>query len=234
MPAAGGDSLVGRLTAACAADWDRYTRHRFVAGLQTGALPEAAFRYYLQQDYLFLIQFARAHALAVYKADTIADMRHGLDGLKAVLDVEIALHINYCAAWGLSEAEMAAVPEDPKNIAYTRYVLERGLAGDLLDLHVALAPCLQGYGEIGRRLKDDPATRWDGNPYRDWIDMYAGDDYGAVAQAQAEILDRLLAARAGPGRFDALVATFAAATRLEIDFWQMGLDAADGGAGRGA
>ena len=29
---------------------------------------------------------------------------------------------------------------------------ERGLAGALLDLHVALAPCVIGYGEIGVRL----------------------------------------------------------------------------------
>lgn len=32
--------------------------------LGDGTLPDAAFRMYLVQDYLFLIQFARAYALA--------------------------------------------------------------------------------------------------------------------------------------------------------------------------
>ncbi len=35
----------------------------------------------------------------------------------------------------------------------TRFVLDRGMAGDLLDLHVALAPCVLGYAEIGTALE---------------------------------------------------------------------------------
>ena len=61
-------------------------------------------------------------------------------------------------------------------MAYTRFVLERGLAGDLLDLQVALAPCLVGYGESGERLLADPATRRDGNPYDEWIAAYTSEE----------------------------------------------------------
>ena len=49
--------------------------HEFVAKLGDGTLPQAAFRSYLVQDYLFLIQFARAWGLAAYKSRTIADIR---------------------------------------------------------------------------------------------------------------------------------------------------------------
>jgi len=49
----------------CHDDWQAYTRHRFLRELATGMLPKAAFQHYLQQDYLFLIHFARAYALAV-------------------------------------------------------------------------------------------------------------------------------------------------------------------------
>jgi thiaminase/transcriptional activator TenA len=221
-----GETLFERLKARCAEDWQAYVRHDFVRQLGKGTLPEAAFRYYLGQDYLFLVQFARAYALAVFKADRLDDMRKAADGLKAILEVEMGLHVEYCARWGLTEREMAALPEDPACVGYTRYVLERGMAGDLLDLHVALAPCMVGYAEIGRWLAEDAETRRDGNPYRDWIDMYAGDEYQEVAAAEIAMLDRLMASRGGPGRFDSLAETFARATRLEIDFWQMGLDRA--------
>jgi len=223
----GDEGLFERLKATCQPVWETYTHHAFVKGMQDGSLPEAAFRYYLAQDYLFLIHFARAYALAVYKADNLEDMRAGLDGVKAILDVEMDLHVEFCAGWGLTRADMETVPEDSKTVAYTRYVLERGQAGDLLDLHVALAPCVLGYGEIGERLKSDPTTRWEGNPYTAWIEMYAGEEYQAVAAAQTATLDRLMAIRGGPGRFDGLARSFEAATRLEADFWQMGLDAAD-------
>lgn len=218
--------LFARLRAACAADWRLYVEHDFVRQLARGTLHERAFRHYLGQDYLFLIQFARAYALAIYKAATLAEMREGLAGVKTILDAEMALHVRYCRSWGLSEADIERLPEAPATLAYTRFVLETGMAGDLLDLRVALAPCIVGYGEIGWAMARDEATRRDGNPYADWIATYGGADYQAVARAAAEGLDRLWQQRAGGGRFEALVRIFGAATRLEADFWQMGLAAA--------
>ncbi|MFX4223586.1 MAG: thiaminase II [Thalassobaculum sp.] len=219
-------SFLGRLIDACPDAWRRYTDHPFVRGMADGSLPEAAFRHYLAQDYLFLIHFARAYALAVYKADDLADMRAAAATVTALLDTEMSLHVQYCAGWGLSEAEMAAVPEDPACVAYTRYVLDRGMAGDLLDLQAALAPCVVGYGVIGARLAADPATkRGEGNPYDAWIAMYSGEEYLDVVRASVAQVDRLAAKRGGEARFDGLAKTFAAATELEVDFWQMGLNA---------
>ena len=207
-------------------DWRAYVAHPFVRGLGDGTLPEAAFRHYLVQDYLFLIQFARAYGLAAYKADTLAEIRAASDGLKALVEVEMDLHRDYCAEWGLDEAALEAVDADGATLAYTSYVLERGLAGDLLDLRVALAPCVVGYGEIGARLAADPATRTDGNPYASWIRMYASEDYQEFMRAEVAALGTLADCRGGSARFDALAATFRAATRLEAAFWQAGLDAA--------
>jgi len=220
------EALFERLKAGCAEDWRAYVEHEFVTRLAQGALHEAAFRDYLIQDYLFLIHFARAYALAVYKSDTLADMRASAAGMSAILDVEMGLHVEYCRGWGLDEAAMAGAEESPQCVAYTRYVLERGAAGDILDLHVALAPCIVGYGEIGRRLAADPGTVFEGNPYREWIVMYAGDEYQEVAAAEVDLLDRLMVRRGGPGRLDSLRRTFRTATRLEADFWQMALEAA--------
>jgi thiaminase/transcriptional activator TenA len=218
-------SLFERLREANAGDWRAYTEHEFVRRLADGTLPEGAFRHYLAQDYLFLIHFARAYGLAVYKSETLADMRGAAAAISAILDVEIGLHVHYCAGWGLDEAALAAAPEDPATTAYTDYVLETGLRGDLLDLQVALAPCVVGYGEIGARLAADPATVIEGNPYREWIAMYAGADYQEVAEAARIQLDELFARRGGPDRAAALEAIFGEATRLETDFWAMGLAA---------
>ena len=209
-------------------DWRHYVEHPFVQGLGDGTLPEAAFRHYLIQDYLFLIQFARAYGLAAYKADSLAEISDAAAGLKALVEVEMDLHRTYCADWGLDEAVLEAADADGATLAYTSYVLERGLAGDLLDLRVALAPCVVGYGEIGGRLAADPATRIDGNPYAGWIEMYAGAEYQAFMRAEVEALDSLAARRGGSARFEQLAATFRTATRLEAAFWQAGLDAAGG------
>ncbi len=220
----GGD-LFSRLVAAAGGGWPAYTRHEFVRCLARGDLPEAAFRRYLVQDYLFLLHFARAWGLAVYKSDTLSEMRRAHALVAATLDIEIGLHIGFCRLWGLSEAAMAAEPEALETVAYTRFVLDRGLAGDRLDLEVALAPCVVGYAEIARERMADPATKHDGNPYREWLDMYAGAEYQSLAGEAATALDEQFARRGSEGRFPALAACFATATRLEADFWQMGLAA---------
>ena len=80
----GANSLFERLKATCVEDWKRYTHHDFVAGIADGTLPEAAFRHYLIQDYLFLIQFARLMRSRSHKSDTLADMRQAGAGMSAI------------------------------------------------------------------------------------------------------------------------------------------------------
>src|SRR5690606_3387756 len=168
-------SLLERLKAAAADDWSAYVDHAFVRGLGDGSLPAAAFRQYLVQDYLFLIQFARAHALAACKARTLADMRAAKDGLAAIVDVEMQLHLRLCERWGLSPADVEATPEHAATVAYTRWVLDIGMSGDLLDLQVALTPCTLGYAEIGRTLAPRGVGALDdAHPYREWIGEYSG------------------------------------------------------------
>lgn len=224
------ESVAGRLVAGAGGLWRDYTRHPFVEALARGELAQKRFRFYLVQDYLFLVHFARAWALAAFKAEDIATIRECAGTVHALIDEEMRLHIDYCAGFGLDEAAMAATPEHPANIAYTRFVMERGLSGDILDLLVALAPCVFGYGEIGARLPEDPTTLREANPYQGWIDTYSGADYrGVVASCSAQ-LDRVAKARLGAEpttspRWPGLQASFDQATRLEIGFWQMGWEA---------
>ncbi|MBC7585846.1 MAG: thiaminase II, partial [Tardiphaga sp.] len=65
-------SFFARLKTAAAPEWRAYTSHPFTNGLADGSLAEAAFRHYLAQDYLFLIEFARAYALAIYKSPALS------------------------------------------------------------------------------------------------------------------------------------------------------------------
>ena len=221
-------ALFARLCNASVSEWHDYTHHPFVVALAAGTLPEAAFRAYLIQDFIFLRHFARAYGLAAYKAETLEEIRAASRGLHAIIDVEISLHEKCCADWGLGLAVIESAPEHSATLAYTRYVLEQGMAGDLLDLFVALAPCILGYGEIGARLLGDKDTRIDNNPYRDWIEMYGGGEYQEMAAEAGAFLQKIGETRGAGERMTKLIANFRQATRLEIAFWEMGLAAADG------
>lgn len=224
------DGSLARLIEANAEIWQAFTHHPFVTGLGDGSLPEASFRHYLVQDYRFLIHFARAWALAAFKSDALDDLRSATAVVHALVDEEMRLHVDTCAGWGLTAADLEAAPEHPANAAYTRFVLERGLAGDLADLLVALAPCVVGYAEVGARLGRSAAATAHTNPYAGWVRTYAGDAYQAGAATAAAQLERVLARRLGSipwtsPRWPDLVATFGQATALEVGFWEMGLAA---------
>ena len=206
--------------------WPAYTRHAFVEGLRDGCLPRAAFLGYLVQDYIFLIHFSRAWALAVTKAETVDEMRLAAGTVNALINDEIALHVRTCAEAGLSEADLFSAEEKPGNIAYTRYVLDAGHSGDLLDLLAALAPCVMGYGEIGARLGAERTS----DTYADWISTYAGEDYQQVCRDVGALIDAAIARRLGEDpqqspRWPALCERFRTATRLEVGFWDMGMSA---------
>lgn len=156
--------------------WKEHTYHEFVERMADGTLPPENFKYYLVQDYLFLIQYSRATALAAYKQKDLADIVRYSE-LVLHVNHEMGLHLGYCAEFGLSKEDIVKIPESQACTAYSRFVLDIGSSDDSLALQIALSPCLIGYGEIGRRLYNDPKTVREGNPYWRWISNYAKDDY---------------------------------------------------------
>jgi thiaminase/transcriptional activator TenA len=208
---------------AAAPDWHAYTHHPFVEGLRDGSLPRDAFLRYLVQDYVFLIHFSRAWALAVVKAGTIDEMQRCAATVDALINHEMTMHIRTCAAAGISREALETVEEHPANLAYTRYVLEAGFSGDLLDLLAALAPCVLGYGEIGARLGREATS----DVYADWIGTYAGEDYQTACRSVGGMIEDSMSRRLGPApqetpRWPALQHRFSTATRLEVGFWAIG------------
>ena len=213
----------------CQEIWSAYTRHAFVTGLGDGTLPRDAFLRYLRQDYVFLMHFSRAWALAIVKSDNLEEMKIASNLVHALIHDEMKLHIAVCAAEGISAEELEQTAELPQNTAYTRYVLEAGFSGDFLDLMAALAPCVIGYGEIGARLQSENTTTENASTeYKDWIDTYAHPDYQQLCVDVGALIDNAVHRQLGAGyrntgRWTTLTRHFEMATALERDFWDMGL-----------
>jgi thiaminase/transcriptional activator TenA len=210
------------LRADCPQAWTAYTQHDFVKGLGDGSLSQDSFLTYLRQDYVFLIHFSRAWALAIAKAGNLEEMKAASSVVHALLHEEMQLHVNICAKVGISLEELEKTAELPQNMLYTRYVLEAGYSGDFLDMMAALAPCVMGYGEIGTNL-DQSATS---ETYREWINTYAGAEYQELCVFLGELIDQAVIRRLGEnyettGRWQDLKKHFETATNLERDFWAM-------------
>ncbi|KAJ5599646.1 hypothetical protein N7450_000713 [Penicillium hetheringtonii] len=201
--------------------WERFTHHDFVEGMGQGTLPLGRFKEYLVQDYLYLVQFARSNSLASYKAKSMDSIAASA---RIVLHIqrEMALHLDYCASFGLSKEEIETHTETIACTAYSRYILDVGQSEDWLALQMALAPCLIGYGAIARRLYSEEGTIRKGNQYWKWIENYVAEDYTEAVRLGSELLEQHMQ-KVSPSRMEELIQIFVRATELEISFWDMGL-----------
>ena len=109
--------LSERLHAAAAPIWQKTLAHPFITGLGDGSLPPDNFRFYVCQDYIFLIEYSRLLALATAKAPDLDTMGRFADLLDATLNREMALHREFAAQCGISAAELVVTSAAPTTYA---------------------------------------------------------------------------------------------------------------------
>ena len=214
--------LYGQLRRDSGPEWGAYVSHRFVRELAAGTLSKDEFLAWMVQDYLYVVHYTRAYALIIYKSATVGQMRSAANIVFGLLNREMSLHRRQLAEAGVTEAQLDAAEESLETLAYARYILDRGQIGDVLDLTVTLSACLAGYGEIGMRLLADPATKLEGNPFRDWIETYGGSEYNALVREGLTRMEELAQALGGAARYPVLLQQFRQAVRLEAAFWDAG------------
>ncbi|MEE9256906.1 MAG: thiaminase II, partial [bacterium] len=196
--------------------WKTSHAHPFVAGIGDGTLPRDRFRYYMCQDYIFLIGYSRVLALAVAKSQRLEDMGRFADILNATLNTEMDLHRGFAAKFGISNDELEATRPAPTCRAYTDYLLGVAWSGTFAEVAAAMLPCQWDYALIGEELAARGAPR-DAPLYAEWIEMYASEEFTALSVWLREILDRG-AEEAGPPECVRMRGHFMTCTRYEYMF----------------
>ena len=198
--------------------WEREKAHPFVRGLGNGTLSSDRFRFYLEQDYLFLIDYARVFALAVTRAPELETMAYLATLCADTLNGEMELHRSYCAEFAITLAGLEVARPAQTTAGYTGHLLAVAQKGSLAEILAAVLPCQWGYAEIARHLESEGMP---GEPrYRKWIEMYASqefDAYGAWLRGQME---RRTAGLDSAGK-ERLKAIFHDSSRWEFLFWEM-------------
>ena len=92
----------------CTEIWDAEHNHPLVAGIGDGSLDLEKFRYYMRQDYIYLIDYCRVIALAAAKTSDVEDMGWFAKLLDETLNTEMSLHVSFCEDFGISEEELLA------------------------------------------------------------------------------------------------------------------------------
>ena len=209
------------LRAECSTIWNGLHAHPFLREMAAGTLPLDKFRFFLEQDNLYLEEYARCLAMGAAKAGSEVELRYFTTDLMTVLDAELPSNRELLE----SVIEMGAADRGgssgmaPANVAYTSYMQAISMKGGPLEIMAVLLPCAWSYTEIAERL----APKTTEHPvYTEWIAFFSDPENVAMVAKMRTDFDALVAEEApSPNRRDQLAEIFATSSRLERGFWDM-------------
>lgn len=215
-----------RLLAATEDIWAAYHAHPFVRGIADGTLDEEKFRYYMVQDYLYLIDYAKVFAIGVAKAQDPETMRLFAGYVHQIMDGEMDIHKSYMQRLGipLSEAEQEKPALD--NLSYTSYMLRVAYDEGPAEIAAAILSCALSYEYIAKEIvAKDPAAA-DHPFYGEWVRSYASEEYAGANEVLVELTERLTKDYSEP-QLAHLTDIFIACSRYEGAFWDMAWEMRD-------
>ena len=185
--------------------------HPFNAELAKGTLSRDRFCFYMQQDSLYLVHFARALALTASRTTRERRIELLLTAAQNALLAERSLHEHYFTEYGVS----LDMKENTTCLGYTSFLLTSASLGTLGEALAALLPCFWIYREVGNHVARGAASP---NPYAKWIAMYSDKDFSDAVDRFIELTDSVAAEVSEPER-NSMKDRFMTASHFEYYFW---------------
>ena len=212
-----GESFIKRLYSLAEPIWEAQHEHPFVRGIGDGTLDLERFKFWIRQDYLFLVDYARLLALAVVRAPDLPAMQRFAELAQSTLSVETELHRSYGAEFGITEQELETEEKAPTTRGYTDFLLRLASTGDFPELIAGLLPCIWGCSELGQRLA---RSRPVDERYARWIDMYSSVEFAEQAAWCRELVEQT-ASGLPQDALRRMEEAFLTSSRYEYQFWEM-------------
>jgi thiaminase/transcriptional activator TenA len=210
-----------RLRDRCDRVWAGLHAHPFLGELARGTLPLDRFRFFIEQDLLYLPAFARCMAMGAAKSASDEDLEFFTRQLDGVIRLEIPSNrrlLDQVIGLG-AEDRGGARGMAPANVAYTSFLLATAAAGGPLEITAAILPCSWSYIEIAAGLKDEIAEH---PVYSDWVAFYLQDEEADLVLNMRETFDDMTRDGAiSDAKREQLAEIFMMSSRLEGRFWEM-------------
>ena len=214
-------AFTARLREQCDGIWAGLHAHPFLGELTRGTLPLAAFRFFIEQDLLFLPAFARCMAMGAAKSESEDELEFFTRQLDGIIQLEIPSNrrlLDQVIGLG-AEDRGGSLGMAPANLAYTSFLLATAAAGGPLEILAAILPCSWSYVEIARDLKDELAEH---PVYSDWVSFYLQDAEADLVLNMRETFDNMTCeAGVSDRKRRQLAEIFMMSSRLEGMFWEM-------------
>jgi thiaminase/transcriptional activator TenA len=197
--------------------WRAVHGHAFLRELHAGTLSRERFAYFILQDYLYLLDFAQVLCLGGAKSPDLETLEIFARHARGAVEVERSFHADFGRTLGLAPAQLDKTEKAPVTQAYIDRLQAVARSGQLGELVAAVLPCYWIYGEVGKNL-------FAGRPrapkiYRQWIELYASEEFWRPVREQIRLLDAL-GAQANAEERRRMSEHFLLSSRYEYMFWE--------------
>ena len=195
--------------------------HSFNQQLCAGTLPRTIFKVYLEQDALYLHDFARALRIISdrFTEGSYAEQFKRLS--EGMISAELKLHERH-----LSKAEPMRffsqkihqpIAKIPVIAAYTEHLLYTATNAPIAVAVASCTPCFLIYKTLGELMKVHCHAN---NPYRDWIASYSGQQFTVSTQRIMQTTHELTSIVACPMLQKQISDSFLQSTIFELMFFE--------------
>lgn len=199
--------------------WDSYNEHPFVKGIEIGNLDIDKFRFYMIQDYLYLLEYSRVFALGIVKAKDEEIMRLFAESVNSILNGETNIHKSYMNRLGISKEEVEKAKASIDNISYTNYMLSVAQNQGLLELIVSVLSCSWSYKLIADKI-NERSNAINHEFYGEWVKGYVSEEYAKSNDIIINLVNKL-GKNITNEELDNLIDIFRNCSRYEYMFWDM-------------
>jgi len=194
--------------------WKKILCHPFVKELYKGDLPLEKFKFYILQDYHYLITAIKNFGIIVSKAPTVRAMREVADILELEAKSEFEGYKDFLDRIGYTVQDAAEVEPIPVSLSYSSFLLSTSSLQSYPEAITAVLPCFWSYAEIAEHQKDK-LTSNKNQLYKDWAYAYLTESYLHLVEKIKDLVNE--AGKDFP--YHKLKEVFANASRYEYLFW---------------
>ncbi|AMM54078.1 thiaminase II [Pyrococcus kukulkanii] len=202
-----------RLRKEADAIWRRIFEHPFVVRLYRGDLPIEKFKFYVLQDFNYLVGLTRALSVIASKAE-YPIMAEILELAREEITTEMKNYEELLSRLGFTLEDAIKTEPTLVNSAYMDFMLSTAYKGRWVEGLTALLPCFWSYAEIAEYHKDALKNN-ENEIYREWAQVYLSDEYLGLVKRLRELID------GNPGDYERMKRIFITGSKFELAFWEM-------------
>lgn len=212
--------LIDKMTAATADIWAEYNKHPFVKGIEDGTLDREKFKYYIIQDYLYLVEYVKVFGIGIAKAKSIEITKLYASYVNLLTNEEMDIHRGYMGKLGVTGRELSNTPQALDSRSYTSYMLRVAYEEGEAEILAAILSCAYSYEVIARNIVKNNPNSVNHEFYGDWIKGYVSDEYKKENVVLFKTLEKLTEHYTDEQKRH-IVDIYVSCSRYEHAFWDL-------------